>query len=224
MPYDHIENDHRATFAGEEDYLRCKLLYLESRDRRSFTSFLMSNGYRGREPMRRGRMEVTDIERVPDVVPFFGNVQNHSDLEVPTSGESNPSLGVFATSDGGSNLYASSYDTVYQDRLYLAQVRSRERQAVSSAQQLEELSGRQAQQSQLTSQLQSMFTLGRLPTDATDPPSFSDADFDRDFRAEFSGTAVDVEEDEIPAFKGIEETIKKKPKKKKTVFDIIDID
>ena len=75
MEYTHRENGHRIIFADEKDFLRARLVYLETYENPtiSFLAFMQQQRYQGRPPMRRGRIEarVERDEREVVTVPIF---------------------------------------------------------------------------------------------------------------------------------------------------------
>lgn len=218
MPYSHIENNHRITFADEGDYLRAKLIYLEhfqddASTSYSFAFFIERRLYQGREPIRRGRIHVENIESietVPFTVPLYHSADNT----------------VYAT-----DAQRRAADDFNRQRAMDMQMRHAYNEASVHAMTREENQRRMEQDFRTLMELRdhpiqnapSIDLLQRLQAEGIDfltpavpiPRQISEEEFRREYNAEPIGVEEESEKEDV---------VKKKPNKKKTIFDIIDID
>jgi len=227
MEYIHRENGHRMRFEDEKDFLRARLVYLETYRNASisFLDFIRERRYEGRPLMKQGRIEVRVEENDREVVtvPLFSNSERNA------NGNSYAEARIRREEQLQRLSMGHPY---YSDRDQIHALRTR---------QMEELM-----------RLHEMGYISTAPAIPANPALDDGNEFEVEYQSEYLGvdeqpppreTIAEMmaavqpiyeplramgymveDKEEVQKEPEIEEIVEKKSIKKTTVFDIIDID
>ncbi len=250
MEYVHNENGYTILFTDEKDYLRVRLIYLEhfTSSSPSFLSFVQNYGYQGREPIRRGRMEVRNVsvELQPSATmssPYTNLNGREYSLESQRRAVEdlrNRPIEEVSLAHGFDTPYESGTQSLIREQQYQQMFAMQREQQYQQRRELNEQDFRALMElvnhpiQNSSSAIETMQAIREAGLDFPPTPAVPEPRqiSEEEFRREYFAEAIEIDE-ELDEYVNVdideenhekEEVVEKKLIKKQSIFDIIDID